>query len=599
MFRRRLALDLEKVRHSAAHVLAAAVTRLFEDVQLDIGPATADGFYYDFDLPHRFTPEDFPRLEAEMARLVAANLPFERRELTRAEAARALQGQRYKLERLADIPAGEPVSFYRCGDFLDLCRGPHLARTGEIPVFKLISVAGAYYRGLETNPMLQRIYGIVAESAAALQAQLDRLEEAHKRDHRKLGRELDLFSQHDEVGAGLIHWHPKGARIRALIEDFWRREHWRRGYELLYTPHLGRAQLWATSGHLDFYRASMYAPMKIDECEYFLKPMNCPFHIQVYKSQLRSYRDLPLRWAELGTVYRYEKAGVLHGLLRVRGFTQDDAHIFCTSAQIEEEVQRAISFALALFKVFGFVEVSAYLSTRPAKAIGEEERWTQATASLAQALERARIPHQVDDGGGAFYGPKVDLKIKDAIGREWQLSTIQFDFNMPERFDVTYVGEDGRAHRPYMVHRALLGSLERFFGIIIEHYGGAFPLWLAPEQVRVLPLTDKQVETARQVTETLLAADLRVTLDAGAGKLGAKIRNAQLEKIPYMLVIGPKEAEANTVAVRSRAAGDQGTSSVADFVDRVKAEVVLGNVPHDAGHQPFPPKAESAYVGNH
>ncbi|MDP2991262.1 MAG: threonine--tRNA ligase [Kiritimatiellota bacterium] len=567
-------LDLERVRHSAAHVMAAAVMRLFENVQLDIGPATADGFYYDFDLPHRFTPEDFARLEAEMARLVAANLPFERVELTRAEAETALKLQRYKLERLADIPEGEPISFYRCGDFSDLCRGPHLSSTGEIPAFKLLSVAGSYYRGIETNPMLQRIYGIVAESAQALQAQLDRLEEARQRDHRKLGRELDLFSQHDEVGPGLIHWHPKGARIRSLIEDFWRREHFRGGYELLYTPHIGRALLWETSGHLGFYRESMYAPMVIDEQQYFLKPMNCPFHIQVYKSQLRSYRDLPLRWAELGTVYRYEKAGVLHGLLRVRGFTQDDAHIFCTAEQIETEVQRTIRFALSFFKAFGFADILAYLSTRPAKAIGSEERWTQATASLEKALKAEGLAYTVDEGGGAFYGPKVDLKVKDVIGREWQLSTIQFDFNMSERFDITYVGEDGQAHRPYMVHRALLGSLERFFGILIEHYGGAFPLWLAPEQVRILPLTDKQIEAARQVAETLRAAEVRVTVDAGAGKLGAKIRNAQLEKIPYMLILGPKEAEAGTVSVRRRAGGDQGALSVDAFVQQVKAEAV-------------------------
>ncbi len=567
-------MDLERVRHSTAHVMAAAVTRLFENVQLDIGPSTADGFYYDFDLPHRFTPEDFSRLETEMERLVAADLPFERVELTRAEAETALKGQRYKLERLADIPEGEPISFYRCGDFSDLCRGPHLGSTGEIPAFKLLSVAGSYYRGIETNAMLQRIYGIVAESAQALQAQLDRLEEARKRDHRKLGRELDLFSMHDEVGPGLIHWHPKGARIRSLIEDFWRREHFRGGYELLYTPHIGRALLWETSGHLGFYRESMYAPIVVDEHQYFLKPMNCPFHIQIYKSQLRSYRDLPLRWAELGTVYRYEKAGVLHGLLRVRGFTQDDAHIFCTSEQIEAEVQRTIRFALSFFKAFGFTDVAAYLSTRPAKAIGSEERWTQATTSLKQALKAEGLAYTVDAGGGAFYGPKVDLKVKDVIGREWQLSTIQFDFNMSERFDITYVGEDGQAHRPYMVHRALLGSLERFFGILIEHYGGAFPLWLAPEQVRILPLTDKQIEAARQVAETLRAADLRVTVDAGAGKLGAKIRNAQLEKIPYMLIFGPKEAQAGTVSVRSHAGGDQGALSVAAFVQQVKTEAV-------------------------
>ncbi|MFA5044071.1 MAG: threonine--tRNA ligase, partial [Kiritimatiellia bacterium] len=516
--------------------------------------------------------EDFARIEAEMARLIAANLPFERVEMTRAEAALALKGQRYKLERLADIPEGEPISFYRCGDFSDLCRGPHLGATGAIPAFKLLSVAGSYYRGIETNPMLQRIYGIVAESAEALQAQLDLLEEARKRDHRKLGRELDLFSMHEEVGPGLIHWHPKGARIRSLIEDFWHREHFRGGYELLYTPHIGRSLLWETSGHLGFYRESMYAPMEIDELQYFLKPMNCPFHIQIYKSQLRSYRDLPLRWAELGTVYRYEKAGTLQGLLRVRGFTQDDAHLFCAPDQIEAEIERTIRFALFFLKAFGFTEISAYLSTRPAKAIGAGERWTQATASLEQALKAEGLAYTVDEGGGAFYGPKVDLKIKDAIGREWQLTTIQFDFNMSERFDITYVGEDGQPHRPYMVHRALLGSLERFFGILIEHYGGAFPLWLAPEQVRILPLTDKQVETARQIAATLRAADLRVTVDEGAGKLGAKIRNAQLEKIPYMLILGPKEAEAGTVSVRRRAGGDQGALSVAAFIQQVKTE---------------------------
>ena len=567
-------MDLERVRHSTAHVMAAAVTRLFENVQLDIGPATADGFYYDFDLPYRFTPEDFSRIEAEMARLVAANLPFERVEMTRTEAALALKGQRYKLERLADIPEGETISFYRCGDFIDLCRGPHLGSTGEIPAFKLLSVAGSYYRGLETNPMLQRIYGIVAESARALQAQLDLLEEARKRDHRKLGRELDLFSMHEEVGPGLIHWHPKGARIRSLVEDFWRREHFRGGYELLYTPHIGRAFLWETSGHLGFYRESMYAPMAIDEQEYFLKPMNCPFHIQIYKSQLRSYRDLPLRWAELGTVYRYEKAGTLQGLLRVRGFTQDDAHIFCAPDQVEAEVKRTIRFALFFLKAFGFADISAYLSTRPAKAIGSGERWTQATDSLEKALKAEGLAYAVDAGGGAFYGPKVDLKVRDAIGREWQLTTIQFDFNMSERFDITYVGEDGQPHRPYMLHRALLGSLERFFGILIEHYGGAFPLWLAPEQVRVLPLTEKQIAAAQQVAETLRAGDVRVTVDGGAGKLGAKIRNAQLAKIPYMLILGPKEAEAGTVSVRSRAGGDQGTLSLATFMQQVKAEAV-------------------------
>ncbi len=568
-------MDLELMRHSTAHIMAAAVCKLFEQVRCDIGPATADGFYYDFDLPHRLTPEDFPAIEQEMTRIIKANLPFERQEITRAEARALLEtrGQTYKLDRLADIPEGEPIIFYRCGDFSDLCCGPHVAHTGDIQAFKLLSVAGSYYRGLETNPMLQRIYGTLAESPQELAAYLRRLEEAHKRDHRKLGRELDLFSIHEDVGPGLIHWHPKGARIRGLIEDFWRRRHFQEGYEILYTPHIGRSLLWETSGHLDFYRDSMYAPMEIDELQYYLKPMNCPFHIRVYKAQKRSYRELPLRWAELGTVYRYEKAGVLHGLLRVRGFTQDDAHIFCAPEQIEAEVTRTLRFSLDMLRAFGFQTISAHLSTRPAKAIGEAERWTQATRSLEVALRTESIPFKVDAGGGAFYGPKIDLKIQDAIGREWQLSTIQFDFNMPERFDMGYTGEDGQEHRPYMVHRALLGSLERFFGILIEHYGGAFPLWLAPEQVRVLPLTDKQLVYAQEIAETLRRDDVRVAVDASSGKIGAKIRNAQLAKIPYMLVVGPKEAEADKVAVRCRAKGDLGGSTVADFTLKLKAEV--------------------------
>ncbi len=565
------------MRHSAAHVMAAAVSKLFEQVRCDIGPSTADGFYYDFDLPHRLTPEDFPAIEQEMARLIAANLPFERQTMTRAEARAFLEarGQTYKLERLADIPEGEAITFYRCGDWADLCRGPHVARAGDIRAFKLLSVAGSYYRGLENNPMLQRIYGTVAASPRELARDLERLEQARLRDHRKLGRELDLFSLHEEVGPGLVHWHPKGARIRCLIEDFWRRQHFREGYELLYTPHLGRARLWETSGHLGFYRDSMYAAMELDEQEYFIKPMNCPFHIQVYQARKRSYRELPLRWAELGTVYRYEKAGVLHGLLRVRGFTQDDAHIFCTPEQIAPEVRRALRFSLNMLQAFGFQEITAYLSTRPAKAIGEPERWTQATRSLEEALKAEAVAFRVEEGGGAFYGPKIDLKVHDALGREWQMSTIQFDFNMPERFKVGYVGEDGQEHRPYMVHRALLGSLERFFGVLIEHYGGAFPLWLAPEQVRILPLTDKQLAYARTVAETLRRDDVRVAVDESAGKIGAKIRNAQLDKIPYMLIAGPREEAVGQVAVRSRAGGDQGAGSVAEFARKLKAEQLL------------------------
>ncbi len=561
------------MRHSVAHVMAAAVCRLFDNVKLDIGPSTDEGFYYDFDLTRRLTPEDFPAIEAAMAELVKADLPFERFDLPRAEAETLLReaNQTYKLERLSDIPEGEPLSFYRCGDFVDLCRGPHIERTGQIKAFKLTSVAGSYFRGHETNPMLQRIYGVAADSPKALRLALERMEEAKRRDHRKLGRELDLFSVQDDVGPGLVHWHPKGARIRAAIEDFWRREHVRGGYDLLYTPHVGRGQLWQTSGHLSFYAENMYAPMDVDGSDFYVKPMNCPFHIQVYKSQKRSYRDLPLRWAELGTVYRYEKSGVLHGLLRVRGFTQDDAHIFCTPDQIEGEVARAVRFALTMLRAFGFEEIAAYLSTRPDKATGDPARWDQATASLESALKSEGLAYETDPGGGAFYGPKIDLKIRDCLGREWQLTTVQFDFNLPDAFDMTFVGEDGAPHRPYMVHRALLGSLERFFGILIEHYGGAFPLWLAPEQVRVLPLTEKQEGYARGIVEQLVAADFRATLDEKSEKVGAKIRRAQMEKIPCMAIVGPREEETGAISLRRRS-GEQESLSVADFLAALAKE---------------------------
>jgi len=555
--------------------MAAAICRLYENVQLDIGPAIESGFYYDFDLPSRLSPEDFTKIESEMAGIVAENLPFERIEMERSQAKALLEakGQRYKLERLNDIPAGETITFYRCGDFQDLCRGPHLASTGEIKAFKLLSVAGSYFRGIETNPMLQRVYGMVALSQAELEAQLLQQEEALKRDHRKLGKELDLFSIQDDVGPGLVHWHPKGARIRSLIEDYWRQEHFKAGYELLYTPHIGRAGLWETSGHLGFYSENMYAPMKVDEVSYYAKPMNCPFHIQIYKSHKRSYRDLPMRWAEMGTVYRYEKTGVLHGLLRVRGFTQDDAHIFCTPEQIEGEVKRTVDFALRIWRSFGFTEITAYLATKPAKSVGEPARWEQATESLKQALHAGNIPFVVDEGGGAFYGPKIDLKVKDAIGREWQMSTIQFDFNLPERFELAYHGDDGKEHRPYMVHRALLGSLERFFGVLIEHYAGAFPLWLAPEQVRVLPISDKVLPAAEALAVALQQDNFRVGVDRSPDKLGAKIRNAQIEKIPYMLILGAREAEAGLVSVRSRIVGDLGTMKLEELIGLLREEV--------------------------
>jgi len=565
-------ISLETLRHSTAHVMAAAVCRIYDDVQLDIGPSVENGFYYDFHLTDRITPEDFEKIEAEMKAIVKEDLPFERIEVSRTEAESMLVGQKYKMERLADIPEGEVVTFYKCGDFFDLCRGPHVESTGKIRAFKLLNVAGSYYRGKETNPMLQRINATAFTNDKQLKLYLKQLEEAKKRDHRKLGTELDLFSIHNQVGPGLIHWHPKGARIRSIIEEFWRQEHFRNGYEILYTPHVGKANLWETSGHLDFYAEGMYAPMEIDKSDYYVRPMNCPFHINIYKSNLRSYRELPLRWAELGTVYRYEKAGVLHGLLRVRGFTQDDAHIFCTPEQIADEVKEVIRFSNKIWKTFGFEKITAYLSTRPEKAVGEPERWEQATESLKSALEAEGIPYEIDQGGGAFYGPKIDLKIKDAIGREWQMSTIQFDFNLPGRFDLSYVGEDGEKHRPYMVHRALLGSIERFFGILVEHYAGAFPVWLAPEQVRVLPLSEDQVEAADQVAAELRKNDIRVTVDYKSGKIGAKIRNAQLDKIPYMLVLGAREVESGELAVRERT-GQQDTMTLIDFVEKLKNAV--------------------------
>jgi len=563
------------MRHSAAHVMAAAVCQVFDRVLLDIGPATEDGFYYDFDLPHRIGPEDFPAIEAAMARIIAEDHPFERIEMSREEARRWLEaaGQKYKLERLAEIPEGEPITFYRCGSFMDLCRGPHVPSTGHIGPFKLLSVAGSYFHGLETNPMLQRVYGTAFAAQEELDRYLRQLEEARQRDHRKLGRELELFSIEEAVGPGLIHWHPNGAMVRYLIEEFWRREHVRAGYEFVFTPHIGRAELWAVSGHLDFYRESMYAPMKIDEREYFIKPMNCPFHIQIYKSRRRSYRELPVRFAELGTVYRYEKDGVLHGLFRVRGFTQDDAHIICTADQVEAEILAVIRFARAMWDAFGFREISAYLSTRPEKAVGDPARWEQATAALEQALRAEQIPYETDVGGGAFYGPKIDLKVRDAIGREWQMSTVQFDFNLPERFDMTYIGPDGAPHRPYMIHRALLGSLERFFGILVEHYAGAFPLWLAPEQIRILPVSDRAEEYARSVRDRLRAAEFRVTMDVSADKIAAKIRRAQTDKVPYMGIVGLREAASGSVALRHRRRGDLGAFSLAEVEQLLRDEV--------------------------
>ncbi len=566
---------LETIRHSAAHIMAAAVKELFPDTRFDIGPSTDDGFYYDFDMEHRLVPEDLEKIESAMRKISGEKRPFAKMEISRTEAESLLksQNQTYKLERLADIPEGETISFYQCGDFVDLCRGPHVENSGQVGAFRLLAIAGSYYRGKETNPMLQRIYGTAFENDKALRVHLNMLEEAKKRDHRKLGKELELFTVAEDVGPGLIIWQPKGGRIRNQIENFWREEHYKNGYELLFTPHIGLSNLWQTSGHLDFYKDAMYAPMEVDKNNYYVKPMNCPFHIQVYKTRNHSYRELPLRWAELGTVYRYEKGGVLHGLLRVRGFTQDDAHIICTPEQIEDEIEKVLKFSLYMWKCFGFNEINAYLATRPEKAVGEESRWEQAISSLEKAVNKCGLKCEVDKGGGAFYGPKIDLKIKDAIGREWQTTTIQFDFNLPERFDMTYVGADGQKHRPYMVHRALLGSLERFFGILIENCAGAFPAWLAPEQIRILPITEGQHEATVILENKLKDLGFRVDTDMRTEKIGAKIRDARNLRIPFIAVIGEKEVAAGTVSVRSRREGELGAIPVDTLIDKMKYEV--------------------------
>jgi threonyl-tRNA synthetase len=566
--------ELETYRHSVAHVMAQAVKRLFPEARLAIGPAIADGFYYDFDLNRPLLPEDLAAIETVMREIIAADLPITRRELPLEEAERFFgeAGENYKIELIRDIPQGQAVSAYTQGDFSDLCAGPHLLRTGQInpEAFKLLSVAGAYWRGDEKRESLQRIYGTAFESLVALDAYLARLEEAKRRDHRRLGKELDLYSTSDEVGAGLVLWHPKGGLIRMLVEDLWRREHVRRGYDIVFSPHIAKADLWRTSGHLQWYKDSMYSGMDIDGIDYLVKPMNCPFHILMYRTQTRSYRELPLRWAELGTVYRYERSGALHGLLRVRGFTQDDAHIFCRPDQLEAEVQGVIDLAVFLLGAFGFeryqMELSMSDPERMDKYAGQPEQWRQAEAVLESILERRGENYVRALGEAAFYGPKIDIKLIDALDRGWQGPTIQFDFNLPERFDLTYMGEDNQPHRPYMVHRTVLGSMERFMGSLLEHHAGALPLWLAPVQVRILPVSEKHEIYAAEVREKLRAAGLRAETDGRNDKIGYKIRQAQLEKIPYMLIVGDREREAGAVAVRHRSQGDLGPRSLLDFV---------------------------------
>jgi threonyl-tRNA synthetase len=559
------------VRHSTAHVMADAVQRLFPGTKVTIGPAIENGFYYDFDREDgTFTDADLEAIEAEMARIIAENRPFKREKVGRDEAKAffSSKGESYKLEIIDGIPEGEAITLYRHGDWTDLCAGPHLPSTGFIKAFKLLSVAGAYWRGDERNKMLARIYGTAFQTSADLKKHLEALEEAKKRDHRKLGKELDLFSIDDDIGGGLVLWHPKGALVRTLIEDHWRKAHLRNGYDLVITPHVGRSRLWEISGHLENYKDAMYAPMEIEGNPYYIKPMNCPFHIGIYRSRMRSYRELPLRWAEIGTVYRFERSGQLHGLLRVRGFSQDDAHLFMRQDQLPGEIRRLIRFAINLLGDFGFKDLDIQLATRPeSKFIGDLAVWERAEAALREGLEAECVAYTVDEGGGSFYGPKIDMKIRDAIGRLWQCSTIQCDFNLPERFDLAYIGEDSKRHRPVMVHRTILGSMERFFGVLIEHYGGAFPAWLAPEQVAVLTVAERHEEFAKEVAAVLAGNGLRAVLNLDNQKLGAKIREARLARVPAMVVIGDKEAEGRGVALRTRAGGDLGFMPLDSFVE--------------------------------
>ena len=565
---------LERLRHSAAHIMAEAVVEMFPDAKIGIGPPIDTGFYYDFELPRTLTTEDLPEIEEKMVARIKSDVPFVSQQITKAEANERFKDQPYKLELIEGIEDAK-VGLYEHGNFVDLCQGPHVERTGEIPRFKLMSVAGAYWRGDEKNQMLQRVYGALFDTSEELDEYLEMIEEALKRDHRRLGRELDLFSFHEEFGPGLVYWHPKGGRIRSEIEDFWKKIHFEHGYELVYSPHVGKSTLWQKSGHLDFYSDAMYSPMDIDGQDYYLKPMNCPFHIQIYKNSLRSYRELPMRLGELGTVYRYERSGVLHGLLRVRGFTQDDAHIFCTPDQVRQEIKGCVDLMQLFMGAFGFEKFHVYLSTRDesGKFAGSLEDWAMATETLHNVVEDSGMPFDVDEGGAVFYGPKIDVKLIDALGREWQTTTIQFDFNLPERFDITYIGEDGQEHRPYMVHRALLGSMERFFGVLVEHYAGAFPLWLAPVHALVIPIADRHIEYADSVAAQLREAGLRVEVDYRSERMQAKIRDAQLQKIPYMLVVGDREAEAVAAAVRLRSGEDLKALPISEVIERMQKEI--------------------------
>lgn len=562
--------------HSSSHLMAHAVKELYPEAKFGVGPAIDNGFYYDIDINKQLSEEDLVKIENKMKEIIKKNNSFHRTELSKVEANVFFSNQNdeYKLELIDGLDEdATAISIYGEGDFTDLCLGPHLLSTGFIKYFKLLSVSGSYWRGDENRARMQRIYGISFPKQKMLDDYIEFLEEAIKRDHRKLGKQLDLFSIHEEAGAGLIYWHPKGARVRNEIEDFWKKEHLKNGYDLLYSPHVGKSNLWETSGHLSHFKENMYSPMQIDEQDYYVKPMNCPFHILIYKSNLRSYRDLPLRWAELGTVYRYEKSGVLHGLLRVRGFTQDDAHIFCSKEQIEDEIIEVIRFSNYMWKSFGFETLKYYVSTRPEKVTGDDELWEKATDSLKSALEHEGLDYEIDEGGGAFYGPKIDIKIKDALSREWQMSTIQFDFNLPEQFEMTYIGEDGKEHRPFMVHRALLGSIERFMGVLIEHYGGSFPVWLAPIQVAVIPVSQNYFDYAQKIVSSLIDENIRVKFDKRNEKIGYKIRDWETQKVPYMLIVGDKEETNKTISIRKHKHGDLGESKLDEFISELKSSI--------------------------
>ncbi len=568
-------MKIETIRHSLAHILAYAVRKLYPGTKFGIGPAIENGFYYDFDLPKSLTPEDLPKIEAKMGELIKQNIKFEKKIISKKEAQELFNDQPYKLELIEELTEAPAVSIYKSGDFVDLCQGPHVKSTKEIPIdaFKLTKIAGAYWRGSEKNPMLTRIYGVAFKTKKELESFLQKEAEAEKRDHRFLGQKLELFMFDEEVGAGLPIWMPKGAILRKLIQDYLYEELKKAGYQWAVTPHIGNLKLWKTSGHWELYRENMYSPIKIEEEEYLIKPMNCPFHVKIFQSKIRSYRDLPIKYAEFGTVYRYEKSGVLHGLVRVRGFTQDDAHIWCSPEQLSEELEKLLRQAIKIFKDFGLKDLNFYLSTRPEKYAGTEKGWKKATNSLKYLLKKLKLKYQIDPGGGVFYGPKIDVKVKDSLDREWQCTTIQVDFNLPERFDITFINQKGKKERPYMIHRALLGSLERFIGLLIENYEGAFPLWLAPEQIWIIPVGSRHKKYADFVNRELTTNNLRTKIKDENETVSKKIREGEIQKIPYLLVVGDKEMKSKTVRIRQRGKGDIGQMKLKRFIEKIKEEI--------------------------